>query len=767
MWHSDDFDPSALINAMAEDKQERRRRQLKQRETETRRADEQYEAYQLLSEAQAGYRRGALAEATRLLKKILRLDSANAGALGLLGQIHFDAQEDADALYHWNLLRKQPGRLPPHVLYLSGIANLRCKKLAESERSFGAFLEAIEGAKEKKWQPLRAQTANWLVEVQRQASVSQSPVRSGVESNTTPATPATAPSIAPPSLEVGLKVLPPEPVPLDLRGSLAGFFIRRGYWMLKHTQSFEDLICLPGLEGVDAYIYQQETVRKVLRQFHGRALLADEVGLGKTIEACLILKEYWQRGMVGRALILTPPSLVSQWRSELEGKFGLPARVPDTQAFRVNPEQFWREEPLIVASLALARRDSQAAILSSLHWDLVIVDEAHALKNRASANWRLVNSLQKHFLLLLTATPVENNLVELYNLITLLKPGLLETEADFKKRFVTAGKPKSPKNPQRLRELLADVMIRNTRAVVDIKLPRRIASTVKVSPSAAEVELYRRVSAFVAERYKKNGHSTLALSTLQREAGSSPRAIGRAVERAIAAGPEQSTALQEIFGLAAMAGESSKGAQLGEMLLRAQGKTVVFTEFIATLEELVEVCRARSIPFAVFRGDLSRAGKEAAILHFREEANVLLSTGAGGEGRNLQFARTIINYDVPWNPMRLEQRIGRVHRIGQTQDVFVFNFCQAGSVEEQLLRVLHDKINMFELVIGEIDAILGRLDDERDFAEVVLDLWASSASDDQREQAFNGLADQLLAARKTQTEIEAFDRELFQEDLEA
>ena len=90
---------------------------------------------------------------------------------------------------------------------------------------------------------------------------------------------------------------------------------------------------------------------------------------------------------------------------------------------------------------------------------------------------------------------------------------------------------------------------------------------------------------------------------------------------------------------------------------------------------------------------------------------MLLSTGAGGEGRNLQFADTVVNFDLPWNPMRIEQRVGRVHRIGQTEDVFVFNFCQAGTVEEQLLRVLHDKINMFELVVGEMDAILGTLDE--------------------------------------------------------
>jgi SNF2 family DNA or RNA helicase len=257
----------------------------------------------------------------------------------------------------------------------------------------------------------------------------------------------------------------------------------------------------------------------------------------------------------------------------------------------------------------------------------------------------------------------------------------------------------------------------------------------------------------------------MALSILQREAGSSPRAICRAAEWAAEADGAFGE-LREIARLAASTRESSKGAQLGELLARESGKAVVFTEFIATLDELVEVCRARSIPFAVFRGDLSRTEKEAAIARFRGEARVLLSTGGGGEGRNLQFAHTVINFDLPWNPMRLEQRIGRVHRIGQTQDVFVFNLCQAGSAEEQLLRVLHDKINMFELVIGEIDAILGRLDEDRDFAAVVLDLWASTAGEE-RVQAFDELASRLLDAKRAQIETEALDRALFQQEFEA
>jgi len=285
-------------------------------------------------------------------------------------------------------------------------------------------------------------------------------------------------------------------------GTVADYFLRRQWIELRLAQNFEDLLCLPSLHGVDAYMYQQETVRRVLRHFNGRALLADEVGLGKTIEACLVLKEYWMRGLVRKALVLTPPSLVSQWKSELMEKFGLAPVSPDTAQFRGDPARFWKEEPLVVASIATARLDAHAAAIGAVAWDMVIVDEAHCLKSRASLNWQLVDSLQKKFILMLTATPVENNLIELYNLITLLKPGLLATEAEFRKAYVTPGKPKSPKNPEQLRSMLSEVMIRNTLAAADVQLPHRIAATVLVTPSEAETRMYEMVSHFIAGRYR-------------------------------------------------------------------------------------------------------------------------------------------------------------------------------------------------------------------------------------------------------------------------
>jgi SNF2 family DNA or RNA helicase len=203
------------------------------------------------------------------------------------------------------------------------------------------------------------------------------------------------------------------------------------------------------------------------------------------------------------------------------------------------------------------------------------------------------------------------------------------------------------------------------------------------------------------------------------------------------------------------------------MLASRPGKVVVFTEFIPTLEHLARTCESAGIHHSLFSGDLSRAEKDAAIARFRDHARVLLSTGAGGEGRNLQFADTIVNYDLPWNPMRIEQRVGRVHRIGQDHDVFVFNFCQQDTVEEHLLRVLHDKVNMFELVVGEMDAILGTLDDDRDFAEIVMDLWLAGREAGAVEQSFDDLAHRLLEAKKRHIKVQELDEALFARDFEA
>src|SRR6266540_5736061 len=265
------------------------------------------------------------------------------------------------------------------------------------------------------------------------------------------------------------------------------------------VSGFDELICLDQL-SFTPFDYQTRAAQIMLRRFRGRGMLCDEVGLGKTIEAGLVIKEYLARNIVQRLMVVTPASLVEQWREELAVKFGLTGFVTtaDTE-FRMAGAEAWEKFPLLIASLATARRAEHRARLSQIPFDMVVLDEAHHLKNRNSASWKFVNELQRKYILLLTATPVENNLDELYNLITLLKPGQLKTPREFRKQFVVSGDPRLPKNRGQLRELLGDVMVRHTRSQVNINLPPRQANTVRLNLSEEEAEFYNAVSDCVRE----------------------------------------------------------------------------------------------------------------------------------------------------------------------------------------------------------------------------------------------------------------------------
>jgi SNF2 family DNA or RNA helicase len=542
--------------------------------------------------------------------------------------------------------------------------------------------------------------------------------------------------------------------------------LRLRYAELRLQKGFDELLSLGAINDVEHFGYQLDTVRRVLRDFRGRVLLADEVGLGKTIEACLTLKEYWMRGMARKALILTPPSLVGQWMDELTERFALTPVAADAQLVR-RDEEFWTREPLVVASLPLARQSGVRDRLSRIEYDLVVVDEAHALKNRASAGWQLVNGLKKRFLLLLSATPVGNDVTELYNLIQLLRPGLLQREAQFRREYGRIEALSQAGRRDRLRELLREVMVRNTRAHIDLKLPKRLAATHIVRPAPEEVHVLDALAAVIRGSY----HTATAaerwrMTTLQMQAGSGPAAL-RAGLRDQAGltdgGPFAAVvaALDRICGA-----RSAKVEALLNLARRSPEKKIIFTRFRATLDELDTALAAAGRRVSVFHGGLSSADKQRAIDAFEDDAEILLSTEIGGEGRNLQFCRTVINYDLPWNPATIEQRVGRVHRIGQTRDVYIFNLCLAGSVEERILSILHDKINMFELVAGEVEMILGHLGDEQDFASLVMDAWSSSRSDDDARETFERLSARLLEAKSAYQNASDLDRALFGEDYE-
>jgi hypothetical protein len=531
------------------------------------------------------------------------------------------------------------------------------------------------------------------------------------------------------------------------------------------AQGFDELLCLPHLRGIETFWYQIETVRKVLKQFRGRVLLADEVGLGKTIEAGMVLKEYLLRGMVDSVLVLCPAPLVGQWREELETKFDIACATTHDPSLRADPDQFWGQKRL-VASIAAARRGEHAERLLARNFDLVIVDEAHHLRDRSSAGYKLVDALNKRFLLLLSATPVQNDLIELYNLLTLLKPGIFKTQAEFRAAYMVPGKRRQPANPERLRALMRDAMVRNTRAVVALKLPRRHATTIRVDGSADEAAAYADLAAAV--RRLADGAASrnrLAVHHLLGAAGSSPAAAATAVER-FAGRHADEPGWRDLALRFAAVGRGGKEQALLDLLRRnPHEKKLVFVHYRETLDHLAGLLAREEIAFARFDGSLSGPDKDAAIAEFRDRVPVLLSTESGGEGRNIQFCNTLINFDVPWNPMAIEQRIGRIDRIGQQREVFVFNLVSRGTVEEQLLRLLDEKISMFELVVGEVGAILGGLDEDRDFADLMLDAWLQT-TEAGRDAAFDSLGRRLLDAKQGHDGAKALDDSLFGEDFE-
>ncbi len=532
---------------------------------------------------------------------------------------------------------------------------------------------------------------------------------------------------------------------------------------------FDSLLCLEHLRDVDHYWFQVETVKKVLRHFRGRVILADEVGLGKTVEAGMALSEYILRGLVRKVLVLTPPSLISQWREELAHKFSLDFVTTEDPFYSDNPDDFWRRHDRIIASINVAKSKRNFDFVSEIEYDLVIVDEAHHLRNRNTVNWNLVNAIKKKFIFLLTATPVQNNLVELYNLITLLRPGTLKTLEQFRRDFTQRGEPRSLKNRERLRELLREVMVRNTRSLADVKLPRRYASTLLIEPSPEERDLYEGVTALVRDCYGQNrGLDRLTLAHLQREAGSSPFALRRTLSGLIERKGLDNLLIRDLETLrdkAERLSQTKKAGRLLEMIRSKQEKIIVFTQYTETLKYLSAVLQQAAIPFGLFHGGLTASEKDDEIRRFRDDVYLLLSTESGGEGRNLQFCCTMVNYDLPWNPMRIEQRIGRLHRIGQQHEVFIFNLCGKDTVEDHLLRILGQKINMFELVIGELDMILGHWSEEREFPDIVMDIWARSDAHEVA-QKFDRLGEELLQAKTNYLKSKELDQQLFAEEFE-
>lgn len=525
-----------------------------------------------------------------------------------------------------------------------------------------------------------------------------------------------------------------------------------------------ELFALKSCFGVNAYEHQLHTAHAVIEKLNGRALLSDEVGLGKTIEAGLILKEYLLRGMVKRVLILTPASLITQWQEELKTKFGL--------NFKNHQEiSDWEDSDLVIASLDTAKSIKNQSNVQKIKYDLLIVDEAHKLKNKKTKNWQFVNSINTKYLLMLTATPIQNDMIELFNLISILKPGYLSTVQKFKDDFLAESDKRLPKNSAKLREMLSEIMVRHRRADTMIKFPQRFVHTYSVELNEDELALYRELTDFIRQRYytiptHKNlrGINRLTLILLQKLMGSSTYALSKALEKMIVSNQYKDDfdeSLQKLLKMSKMVKTSKKSQVLMEIVKTVKEKVIIFTQFRGTQDYLVKLLEDEGYSVSAFNGQMSQAEKDKCIEDFRNKKQILVSTESGGEGRNLQFCKFLVNYDLPWNPMRIEQRIGRIHRLGQNDDVHIINLSAKDTIESYVLELLDKKINLFKLIIGELEMILGNMQTKRTLEQIIIDIVTMSPNQDAMKRKFATLGNKLEKALQTHHEITQAQEEIF------
>ncbi len=545
----------------------------------------------------------------------------------------------------------------------------------------------------------------------------------------------------------------------------------------------------------------------------GGCMLADEVGLGKTIEAGIVIGQLVAEGKQ-RILVLAPATLRAQWQAELKEKFDLDSTVVDGRTVRATGNCFDQPTPIVIASHPFAAGRAEA--LAQLEWDLVVIDEAHRLRNAHKPGNKTGKALKLGLKnapkLLLTATPLQNELSELFGLLSLLDDAILGPEEAFRAHF-----PVDPENggltetaSKELKARLSPVVQRTLRRQVKeyVRYTNRRSVVEDFTPLPEEQSLYedvseylRRADACAIEPNKKAlltlvyrkllASSTFAIApTLRKLSETLEKRLQAAKLGAQASAllfePEElkqyseeqeSDAFQDEFKprpsvLASMEREcwelkkyadradsirvNSKGEALKRALDRVftvarahqwPEKAVVFTESKRTLEYLFDLLSAHGFQgkIAKLTGDAGTPeARRELVERFRNEAQILLSTEAGAEGLNLQFCNLVVNYDLPWNPQRVEQRIGRCHRYGQARDVLVLNFLnRSNAADARLYELLEKKLNLFDGVFGASDEILGALESGVDFERRVLEIYQSCRKPEEINAAFDALRKDL------------------------
>jgi SNF2 family DNA or RNA helicase len=497
--------------------------------------------------------------------------------------------------------------------------------------------------------------------------------------------------------------------------------------------------------GMVAYRYQLATARQVLEDMNGVAIVADEVGLGKTIVAGLILKELLAHEPRATALILVPPNLREQW-----GKWELPtffdlrlAWDPGKEVMRVAARH-----QIVLLSLDQAKGTEKSNALPNIllrrKWDLLIVDEAHDCRNLDRLRFKFVYSLRARRRVFLTATPIHNSGYDIFHLANLLKPGCLGPRSNFSENYMEG--ERVLKDSAALSARLAPMLTRTLRRQTGIRFAKRKLTAVRiVSFKTEEHELYnellvllrgiyRRHMGGAAEVMRYNGRPAhvsqfvLISMLVLREMASHPTAAIETLKTALRARVEEFARITYddsdlaklddfIARYASRKWDAAHHAK-SERLLRETAKLakdgakfIVYVNYLKSLQILVKMLAKQHPDLRVlsYEGGLGRTEKGEVIEALNDEKtrSCLVSTDAGGQGLNLQAANCVINYDFPWNPMRVEQRIGRVDRAKQKSPVIrVLNFRTLGTVEEYVQIVLTSKLKECRSVLGDFESPL-------------------------------------------------------------
>ena len=600
---------------------------------------------------------------------------------------------------------------------------------------------------------------------------------------------------------------------------------------LKHAYRFDPCAGLSNAR-IEPALHQIYVAHRVVSKLRPRMILADEVGLGKTIEAGLVIKELRARGLTERVIIITPASLTIQWQQELRSKFNEDFEIIDKTAVKYlgkdgNP---WTKHDNVICSLEFARREDNFDAIISAGWDLAIFDEAHRLcRHRTSQAKRtrayeLADEIKEHTngLLLLTASPKQLHNYELYSLMELVEPGLLTYEeySSMRKMIPKLNellknlteretlepleKNRTRRSPylrncedleneddrERAKETIlklhpfAEVLVRNRKAVLG-EFSGREPITHLVELTDEEEEIYKEVGRYIRRGYDRaQRERNLAIGSVmanyQKLLDSSSHALRFSMENQIKNLKKQineeaartdpaklTVEIRELEDLVNRLGnitDSKSKALLGIIeKIDHNSKLVIFTQFINTQKFLQETLQRNGYEVTIFNGEMDIDQKEKSIKRFRQKSRILITTEAGGEGRNLKFVNIMINYDLPWNPMMIEQRIGRLDRIGQKSTVYIYNLTCKGTIEERILKVLNERIRLFKESVGALDPILGEI--EKDLRHLIL------SSEGDTNKAFSHFSEkidnQIIKARKAEQPPEDFalDKVSFRKDI--